>query len=359
MATRSWYQVQSHGTQLAALANANHALAEARPPVNVGKSKDENTLPTGLPPPYYPREAPRQSHTGKRCVLQTTAVTLKLGSTEKEGRVQLMPGAERHWPETQQLLSSHLPAGPGAGRGIPGSLPTSGKQRQARGRLEMSLSPLAVCGSKAVPRVEEENVRDHLIHWTHTSPWNGPKHFEGAHWYYCKAILYHLSWRSEKVPDDWKEADSTPIIKKNKKVKKKDPDNYRTVSFTSVSVKVMKQNLLKAISKHMKDKKEVTSTADKERAVDLSPIIFSLTELVRYRLEKWMIKWVENWLGCQAQRVMISGAKPSCLPVTSGVFLRSVQGPILIDVLVSDLDDGMEYTFSKLAGDTKLGGDGQ
>lgn len=48
--------------------------------------------------------------------------------------------------------------------------------------------------------------------------------------------------------------DSTPIIKKRKKVMKKDPDNYRTVSFSSVSVKVMKQNLLKVICKHMKDK---------------------------------------------------------------------------------------------------------
>lgn len=30
---------------------------------------------------------------------------------------------------------------------------------------------------------------------------------------------------------------------------------------------------------------------------------------------------------------------------------------MLIDVLVSDLDNGMEYTSSKLAGDTKLGGE--
>jgi len=57
---------------------------------------------------------------------------------------------------------------------------------------QMSLSPPAICGSKAVPRVEEENARDRLIHWTHTSPWNASKHFEGAHWYHCKAILYHL-----------------------------------------------------------------------------------------------------------------------------------------------------------------------
>lgn len=102
----------------------------------------------------------------------------------------------------------------------------------------------------------------------------------------------------------------------------------------------------------------ISYTLTLTRPLIQSPIVFSLTKVVRYGLGKWMIKWVENWLGCQAQRV-ISGAKPSWLPVTSGVFLKSVQDPILIDVLVNDLDDGMEYTSSKLAGDTKLGGNGQ
>lgn len=67
------------------------------------------------------------------------------------------------------------------------------------------------------------------------------------------SITFEKSRRSEKIPDDWKEADSTPIIKKSKKVKK-DPDNYRIASFTSVFVKVIKHNVLKAISKHMKDR---------------------------------------------------------------------------------------------------------
>lgn len=67
-------------------------------------------------------------------------------------------------------------------------------------------------------------------------------------------ITFEKSRQSEKIPDDCKEADSTSIIKKSKKVKKKDPDNYRIASFTSVSVKVIKQNILKAISKHMKDR---------------------------------------------------------------------------------------------------------
>lgn len=53
------------------------------------------------------------------------------------------------------------------------------------------------------------------------------------------SIIFEKSWQSEKVPDDWKEADSTSI-KESGKVKK-DPDNYRTFSFTSVSVKVIKQ----------------------------------------------------------------------------------------------------------------------
>lgn len=66
-----------------------------------------------------------------------------------------------------------------------------------------------------------------------------------------RRLIFEKTQPPKKISGDWKEANSTPIIKKTKKIKQ-DPDNYRTVSFTSVSAKG--QNRLKAISKHMKDK---------------------------------------------------------------------------------------------------------
>ncbi|KFQ19906.1 LINE-1 reverse transcriptase, partial [Mesitornis unicolor] len=64
------------------------------------------------------------------------------------------------------------------------------------------------------------------------------------------SIIYQQSWLTGEVPVDWRLANVTAIYKKGQK---EDPENYRPVSLTLVSGKVMEQIILSAITQHMQD----------------------------------------------------------------------------------------------------------
>ncbi|KAK4832485.1 hypothetical protein QYF61_023532 [Mycteria americana] len=171
------------------------------------------------------------------------------------------------------------------------------------------------CGNSGFPFVDTEVVRDQLyqlsVHKSMGTDGIYPRVLKELADVMAGplSIIDQRSWGSGEVHADWKLANLILIYKEGMR---EDPGNYRAVSLTSVSRKIMEKIILSTIER-------VTRLVDEGKAVDIVFLDFSkafdtvphsilLDKLSNCGMSRFMVHWVKNWLKGRAQRVVVDAA---------------------------------------------------
>ena len=185
--------------------------------------------------------------------------------------------------------------------------------------------------------------------------------------------IFTQSIEEGDLPEDWLSANVCPIFKKGNKSL---PANYRPISLTSVSCKLLEhiifRNIMAHVEKHhilkpyqhgflknhscetqlINTVEEIMYYLDHETGAQIDMLVLDFSKafdlvshpkLVRklehYGVRGLTLRWINSWLTNRSQQVTIDGEMSHPIPVTSGVPQGTVLGPLMFLLYINDIGE--------------------
>jgi hypothetical protein len=200
---------------------------------------------------------------------------------------------------------------------------------------------------------------------------------------FCLERIFQASLSTGIVPDDWKQANITPVFKKGERFK---ASNYRPVSLTCICSKLLEHivvsNLMAHFEEHdilvdcqhgfrskrscetqllslaqelhqnLEDKEQVDMVVlDFSKAFDKVPHKRLMAKLWNYGVKGNTHGWIESFLTNRTQRVVVDGEMSDWADVESGVPQGTVLGPVLFLAYINDLPNSVSANTRLFADD--------
>ena len=185
--------------------------------------------------------------------------------------------------------------------------------------------------------------------------------------------LFQASLDQGCVPPDWKMAHIVPVFKKGSKSK---VENYRPISLTSITSKLLEHIVHSSVMDHLDDHgylncfqhgfrqnrscesqlittvRDFANCLNEQGQIDAILLDFSkafdkvdhrklLSKLSEAGIDDSLHQWTESFLSNREQSVLVDGVMSSPAAVTSGVPQGTVLGPLLFLIYINDISDSL------------------
>ena len=198
--------------------------------------------------------------------------------------------------------------------------------------------------------------------------------------------LFNMSTASGKLPKDWKSSLVVPIPKKGDH---SDPSNYRPISLLPVLSKVLERHMSNLFYDHLLKHASISTKqwgflqAGQPQMLFCQPLMTGtklLTVVLKYvpsfltfrkhltvclialllqnwgqlNINKFLLKWIVDYLTDRTQCIGVEGATSPSKPVLSGVPQGSVLGPLLFIIYIDGLTNTLSNSSMSLYADDLL-----